>query len=110
MLVLGCEGMVCKDMLLSGSFWMLTTYLDGTKCYNKYKMFSMNVRRRLKVIPQWAKKNDLRLFYQPNQDFIDLRYGFSKSGVPPNSVLFGGTVTPNSVLFGGTVPPNSFPH
>ena len=33
--------------------------------------------------------------------------GFSKSGVPPNSVLFGGTVPPNSVLFGGTVPPNS---
>jgi len=38
-----------------------------------------------------------------------MRYGFSKSGVPPNSVLFGGTVPPNSVLFGGTVPPNSFP-
>ena len=31
----------------------------------------------------------------------------SESGVPPNSVLFGGTVPPNSVLFGGTVPPNS---
>jgi len=30
-----------------------------------------------------------------------------KSGVPPNSVLFGGTVPPNSVLFGGTVPQNS---
>ena len=38
-----------------------------------------------------------------------MRYGFLKSGVPPNSVLFGGTVPPNSVLFGGTVPPNSFP-
>ena len=35
-------------------------------------------------------------------------YGFSKSGVPPNSLLFGGTVPPNSVLFGKTVPPNSF--
>ena len=34
---------------------------------------------------------------------------FSKSGVPPNSGLFGGSVPPNSVLFGGTVPPNSFP-
>ena len=32
---------------------------------------------------------------------------WSKSGVPPNSVLFGGTVPPNSLLFGGTVPPNS---
>ena len=41
------------------------------------------------------------------QDFIDMRSGFSKSGVPPNSVLFGRTVPPNSVLFGGTVPPNS---
>ena len=30
--------------------------------------------------------------------------------VPPNSVLFGGTVLPNCVLFGGTVPPNSFFH
>ena len=50
-----------------------------------------------------------------------MRYVLSKSGVPPNSVqfggtvppnslLFGGTVPPNSVLFGGTVPPNSFPH
>ena len=38
-----------------------------------------------------------------------MRYGFSKSGVPPNSVLFGGAVPPNSVLFGGTVPANSFP-
>ena len=38
-----------------------------------------------------------------------MRNGFSKSGVPPNSVLFGGTVPPNSVLSGGTVPPNSFP-
>ena len=38
-----------------------------------------------------------------------IRYHFSESGVPPNSVLFGGTVPPNSVLFGGTVPPNSFP-
>ena len=36
-----------------------------------------------------------------------MRNGLSKSGVPPNSVLFGGTVPPNSVLFGGTVPPNS---
>ena len=47
----------------------------------------------------------LRLLNQPKQEFID----FSKSGVPPNSVLFGRTVPPNSVLFGGTVPPNSFP-
>ena len=53
--------------------------------------------------------NDLRLLNQPKQEFIHLRYGFSKSGVPPNSVLFGGTVPPNSVLFGGAVPPNSFP-
>ena len=36
-----------------------------------------------------------------------IRHGFSKSGVPPNRVLSGGTVPPNSVLFGGTVPPNS---
>ena len=36
-----------------------------------------------------------------------MRYVSSKLGVPPNSVLFGGTVPPNSVLFGGTVPPNS---
>ena len=43
----------------------------------------------------------------PKHDFIDMSYGLSKSGVPPNSVLFGGTVPPNSVLFGGTVPPNS---
>ena len=35
-----------------------------------------------------------------------MSYGFSKSGVPPDSVLFGGTVPPYSVLFGGTVPPN----
>ena len=33
-----------------------------------------------------------------------MKYGFSKSSVPPNSVLFGGTVPPNSVLFGGSVP------
>ena len=39
--------------------------------------------------------------------FLDIRYSLSESGVPPNSVLFGGTVPPNSVLFGGTVPPNS---
>ena len=38
-----------------------------------------------------------------------IRYHFSESGVPPNSVLFCGTVPPNSVLFGGTDPPNSFP-
>ena len=37
-----------------------------------------------------------RLLNQPKQDFIDMRNGFSKSGVPPNSVLFGGTVPPNS--------------
>ena len=47
------------------------------------------------------------LMNQPKQYFIDMRHSFSKSGVPPNSVLFGGTVPPNSVLFGGTVPPNS---
>ena len=41
------------------------------------------------------------------QDLICMRYDLSKSGVPPNSVLFGGTVPPNSVLFGGTVPQNS---
>ena len=34
----------------------------------------------------------------------------SKTCVPPNSVLLGGTVPPNSVLLGGTVPPNSFTH
>ena len=50
-----------------------------------------------------------RLLNQPKQNFIDMRYGLSKSGVPPNSVLFGRTVPANSVLFGGTVPPNSFP-
>ena len=37
------------------------------------------------------------------------RHGLSETGVPPNSVIFGGTVPLNSVLFGGTVPPNSFP-
>ena len=58
-------------------------------------------------MPKSFPSNDLRLLNQPKQDFIDMRYGFSKSGVPPNSVLFGGTVPPNSVLFGGTVPPNS---
>ena len=31
-------------------------------------------------------------------------HGLSESGVPPNSVLFGGIVLPNSVLVGGTVP------
>ena len=51
---------VGKDMLMSGSFGVLTTQSDGTKCYNKYNMFSMNVRRRLKVIPQWAKKFSLK--------------------------------------------------
>ena len=30
-----------------------------------------------------------------------------RSGIPPNSMLFGGAVPPNSVLLGGTVPPNS---
>ena len=39
-----------------GSFWVLTTQLDETKCSNQYNMFSMNIRRRLKVIPQRAKK------------------------------------------------------
>ena len=60
---------------MSGSFGVLTTQLDGTKCSNKYNMFSMNI---LKVIPQWANKfsNDLRLLNQPKQDFIDMRYGF----------------------------------
>ena len=56
-----------------------------------------NICRRLKVPPQWSKK----------YSFIDIRYGLSKLGVPPNSVLVGGTVPPNSVLFGGTVPPNT---
>ena len=37
-----------------------------------------------------------------------MKYSLSESGVLPNSVLFGGTVSQNSVLFGGTVPPNSF--
>ena len=36
------------------------------------------------------------MFNPPKQDFIDMRHSFSKSGVPPNSVLFGGTVPPNS--------------
>ena len=62
-------------------------------------MISMSIRRRL---------IDLRLVNQQKEDFIDIRYGSSKLGVPPNSVLFGGTVPPNSVLFGGTVPPNSY--
>ena len=56
----GCGGMVCKDMLMLGSFGVLTTQLDGTKCSNKYNMFSMNIHRRLKVIPQWAKKFSLK--------------------------------------------------
>ena len=48
---------------------------------------------------------------QSQEQFINRRNKIflSKSGVPPNIVLFGRTVTPNSVLFGGTVPPNSFP-
>ena len=46
----------------------------------------------------------LLIYFSLNKIFL------SESGVPPNSVLFGGTVPPNSVLFGGTVPPNSFPH
>ena len=32
-------------------------------------------------------------------------FHFAKSGISPNSVLFGGTVPPNSVLFGGTKGP-----
>ena len=36
-----------------------------------------------------------------------MRYGLSESGVPPNSVLFGGTVPSNIMLFGGTVPGDS---
>ena len=71
-------------------------------------MFSMNICRRLNInmtlngqksVPQ----NDIRFLNQPKQDFIDMRYGLSKSGVLPNSVLFGGTVPPNSVLFRQTV-------
>ena len=62
------------------------------------------------------------LISQSHDQFIRRRKNsLSESGVPPNSVLFGGTVPPNSVLFdgtvppnsvlfGGTVPPNSFPH
>ena len=42
-----------------------------------------------------------------SRTFHWIRYHLSESGVPPNSVLFGGTVPPNSVLFGGTVLPNS---
>ena len=56
-------------------------------CSNKYNMSLMNIRRRIKTIPKWPK-NDLRFINQPKQDFVDMRYGFSKSGVPPNSVLF----------------------
>ena len=108
----GCAWMVCKDMPMSGSFGVLTTKLDGTKCYNKYKMFSMNVRRRLKAIPQWGKKFSLKWPKIVESTKTRLNWyeiWFLKSGVPPNSVLFGGTVPPNSVLFGRTVPPNSFP-
>ena len=60
-----------------------------------------------RLLSNILRKMQLKKAYQPTQDFIDMRYGFSKSSVPPNSVLFGGTVPPNSVLFGGTVPPNS---
>ena len=59
--------------------------------------------------------------YAPKENLvIDIGYNSSESGVLPDSVLFGGTVSSNSVsfggavlphhvLFGGTVPPNSFP-
>ena len=40
-------------------------------------------------------------------NFHQIYFRFKNFRVPPNSVLFGGTVPPNSVLFGGTVPPNS---
>ena len=36
-----------------------------------------------------------------------IKYHLSESGVPQNSVPFGGTVLMNNVSFGGTVPPNS---
>ena len=39
-----------------------------------------------------------------------ISYGLSESGVPPNIVLFGGTVPSNSMLFGGTVPLELFCH
>ena len=39
--------------------------------------------------------------------FRHIRHGFSESGVPPNSVIFGGIVPLNSVLFGGIVSPNN---
>ena len=37
-----------------------------------------------------------------HRTFYWIRYHFYESGVPPYSVLVGGTVPPNSVLFGGT--------
>ena len=69
-----------------------------TNFLTNIQSFLITIQRGVKVIP----------------------HSFSKLGVPPNSVLFGGTVPPNSVLFGrtvlpnsvffgGTVPPNSFP-
>ena len=45
-----------------------------------------------RLLANILRKMQLKKAYQPTQDFIDMRYGFSKSSVPPNSVLFGGTV------------------
>ena len=78
--MVGCGWMVCKDMLMSGNFGVLKTKLDGTKCSNKYKMFLINIRKRLKVIPSMGQ-NDLKLLNQPKQDVIDMRYMVFKNQV-----------------------------
>ena len=59
-LCLGVKGWYAKTCSCQVVFGVLTTQLDGTKCSNKYNMFSMNIHRRLKVIPQWAKKFSLK--------------------------------------------------
>ena len=54
---------------------------------------------------EWAKS----VWFIKPWTFHWIKYHLSESGLLPNSVLFGRTVSPNSVLFGRTVPPNSFP-
>ena len=92
----GCKSIILKSKSLTFICASVKSPCLSTKYKGRLRLskcFSLNYQK-------WSKS-------QSSNILMHIKLGFSESGVPPNSVLFFGSVWPNSVLFGVTVPPNS---
>ena len=91
----------CKSIILkSKSFTFICASVKSPCLSTKYK-------GRLRLSKCFSLNYQKASNSKSSNILMHIKLGFSESGVPPNSLLFFGSVWPKSVLFGGTVPPNS---